>query len=710
MKTLQPGDRVDVDLEVMNDAGVWVTSTEEGRVVSYNEKESEVTVYWDGDAEPYVCGSQFVKLTMKSGDIIVVENEVETSEGVWENVLSEAVVIDPPNSCGEVTVKMIESGDLYTTPREYISSSAASRGANSSFSPQQQYQHKRSSPTENSLCATSNRGSIRSVPLLRASLDPSSYSDRNLSGEWFQKASNKTPNATLVINHVIGKSLTLNGEVYSLDGNTRMEPKKRRSTWASTTSKGLEIVHEDKSMKMRKIISLSATGDAIQIVETKSKISTGLVLSKDILAFSRRGEVPVQSTDDKSTSPDENKQQNGISNTKTDSESIPISRYELRDTMARDLPKDQLHDFYRFAASVSAVVDSQYSELPEIFLASDAQQLPSLLKLCSAANYLPLTQQQWDTGVVNRLKTTDNKTLIPDLKSFLSIKQELLANYFEVNPYRWDLDNDDEDRSDVPEFAHNTIIMTKGQPSEDNGDVFPSVVVAYVEDESLSVVVYQDIPKSDIALLLPNSGTLLPFMSKIYFIGSVLPFLVFIYFGITEGIDDNQTQADLSMEYLLCLMIFLSGCILKLCGLLYTFSFMKITLAGTLSDWKCQRAKASADTALQTLVTEAVDQEVKEILLAYFILWRSTESCLPAFEVQQRITAFFDKNFPTIHCSLEFNDAIHKLLLLKLARSESSKGYYKLGFSPKQFLNSKSDDWAGLLSNHFEEVIDARLR
>eukprot|EP01060_Flectonema_neradi_P000294 TRINITY_DN1019_c8_g1_i1.p1 TRINITY_DN1019_c8_g1~~TRINITY_DN1019_c8_g1_i1.p1 ORF type:complete len:716 (+),score=145.93 TRINITY_DN1019_c8_g1_i1:49-2196(+) len=715
MKILRPGDRVDVDLEIMDEAsGEWVTTTEEGKVFQYNEKEGEVTIYWDGDDEPYVCGSQFVKLSIKSGDIVVVENEIET-DGVWENIQTEAVVIDPPNSLGEVTVKMIETGDLYTTPREYISSSV--KNANTSFSQSK----KCTSPADNSIATTSNRGSVRSTaPLARVSLDPSSYSDMNLSGEWNQKSSKNAP--SLIITHVIGKSLALNGKNYLLDGNTRMDSKKRRSTWASTTTSGIEIVHEDKNMKVRKVITLSKDGGHIQIVETKSKASSGLVLSKDVLSFSKSPNTSEINTNndeqsgkseepEKVTTPRPSSSSSPASN---DSESIPVSRFELRDTMAREIPKDQHSDFYKFCASISALVDSQYSELPEVFNTTESQQLSSLLKLCAAANYVPLTPEQWSYGVTNRVKTTDQKTLLPDLASFLSQKQEVFSDYFSVNPYRWDTDSTEPGRDAIPEFAHNVVVLTKGQPNEENDFQYSSVVVAEIKndddnDESLSVSLYQDIPRSDVALLLPNSGMLLPFMSRIYFIGSVLPVLFFIYYGIIN-IEDGATPADLSIEYLLCLVAFMSGCVLKLCGLLYTFSFMKITLAGSLSDWRCQRAKARSDVALQTLVMEAVDQETKEILLAYYILWRSTESCLPAYEVKQRLAAFFEKHFPTIRFNFEFNDAIHKLILLKLAVTENSKGYYKLGLSPKQFLASKSQDWTGLLSNHFGEVIDARLR
>ena len=184
--------------------------------------------------------------------------------------------------------------------------------------------------------------------------------------------------------------------------------------------------------------------------------------------------------------------------------------------------------------------------------------------------------------------------------------------------------------------------------------------------------------------------------------------------NFTETPTTTEQPHTAEATFILVIVAFLVGCVAKLSGVLGEFLSAKLTLGGMLAEWKAGKKEASGESALLQLASQVVEQEAKECLMAFHLLNRcSVERTVTFRGLSTKATALFTRiGLPK--CTLEVTDAFAKLQALGIAveipGGAGLPASYRLVTTMKQFLQRRHAKWSGLLTNHFESVIDNRIK
>eukprot|EP01059_Diplonema_ambulator_P011128 TRINITY_DN21101_c0_g1_i1.p1 TRINITY_DN21101_c0_g1~~TRINITY_DN21101_c0_g1_i1.p1 ORF type:complete len:666 (+),score=105.26 TRINITY_DN21101_c0_g1_i1:29-1999(+) len=403
---------------------------------------------------------------------------------------------------------------------------------------------------------------------------------------------------------------------------------------------------------------------------------------------------------------------------------IPLSRLRIIDGILSRV--EDPGAWLRFLSSVSASVSSSYRKVAEAAAGSGVysltEQLPALLKLCAAAQYSPLTQAQWDHGVLHR-GSRSRKRLLPLIDLTVS---PTISEYFRRHVYQWDEAIDSERSRPTPDFADKAVIMVRGRStaaeefcpltwvehalkgrlwSPGVEVTYENVVVAWPDPvhkgKRLVLECYQDVEDSNIALLLPNKGIKMATIDTASFLSGLLPVVFFIAVGCHSVVHETHSEGSHWI-----LVSFLVACAVKLASLILALSVISTTLHGLHSDWRSQHRRCAGSTVIHQLASHAEEQEAKEVIIAYYILSTADTRHLSLEDAQAASSSFLSSL--GVASSLEAPDAFNKLCALGLATSEYPSTYCRLA-TPEAYLARQHSSWGAALAHHFDEIIDRRI-
>lgn len=183
----------------------------------------------------------------------------------------------------------------------------------------------------------------------------------------------------------------------------------------------------------------------------------------------------------------------------------------------------------------------------------------------------------------------------------------------------------------------------------------------------IEVKEFTNVAVADVEALLPARHVHLPPTDTISFAFQVGLILSFLVFGIKEFFDQPDTEReDKRQSRLIMVGMLLLGLVSKLYTLVNSYFKTKITYDHAIEQWLEKKREGKDEAILAKLSSNVCAQETKEILLAYFFLWKMGK--MSPEDLQHRIKRFLQTEFKVENFCFDVVDAINKLQNLKLVR------------------------------------------
>eukprot|EP01064_Diplonema_japonicum_P038169 TRINITY_DN9155_c0_g1_i2.p1 TRINITY_DN9155_c0_g1~~TRINITY_DN9155_c0_g1_i2.p1 ORF type:complete len:671 (+),score=131.36 TRINITY_DN9155_c0_g1_i2:56-2014(+) len=647
------GEKVMVDSEVSRE-GLWVATSEEGVVMDATLGQM-ITVKIGNDN--YTTNSTNVRKlseTICIGDKVHVSVENKTSTG-WEETIEKAQLISVD---GDKATVEFTKGDLYETPLCMVTKP---------FQPAsltQNHSGKWVSPTGQCVTVTHTNAQYTIFDETKKTTTQINLTGKEHQEQNFKVTAQKIPNGVIEITYKTKKTV-------------------KQETRACRGGVLLEVRVKEYDIATEKVLNMKST------VYTR----------KD-------GGEATEAVHEEEQPPRKRKK-------RTD---LPISRLALVDAVTA-----QSHTtpatWQSFCSAIGSIVNASYRAVTsDAMLAAPLEaQIPALCKLSAAAQYTPLTEEQWDKGVCSRSSKT-RKRLLPKIDLPPSAA---LRDHFKENRYQWNVP----DVETRPRFHEKTIVMVRGRSTAKkewcpitfgshlvkgsiwqpgNEATYQDVLVAWPEKEGLRTECYRDVEESNLALVLPNNGISMATVDVMSFLSGLVPILCFMAIGVHSAMFEDHAEGSYWFVF-----SFIGACLAKLLSLFLALSIISVTLHGLHSDWKSAHRSCTGDIAIHQLANHAVEQEIKEILLAYHTLLSSTIRHLPVETAVLHAEDFLSSL--GVESSLDAADAFAKLEPLGLASSEYP-GSYRLTSTPAEFLGRKHIVWRDMLEGRFTDIIDNRVK
>eukprot|EP00756_Hemistasia_phaeocysticola_P044538 Hpha_TRINITY_DN18343_c0_g1::TRINITY_DN18343_c0_g1_i1::g.158134::m.158134 len=242
----------------------------------------------------------------------------------------------------------------------------------------------------------------------------------------------------------------------------------------------------------------------------------------------------------------------------------------------------------------------------------------------------------------------------------------------------------------LSEPAFQSLLVVYPAPDESKGDDSKGAAEkprAADQDESevsrvLRIEMFRKIPFRDLGLVIPGREVHMGFQHKLRFGIRFLIDCVFILCCFMRV----RLQFDTYNILILCFLTFRTW---DAIAVYFDWLAMRGNLQSTATDWLDQRRVASDNPCVARLMKQVEEQELKEILLGYFFLWKN--AALTKRELDLKAEGFLRD---TLQQELNFDveDALRKLVQLRLAEKTNS-GKYTKSRSPRKYLDDPRPQW-----------------
>eukprot|EP01012_Entosiphon_sulcatum_P045780 TRINITY_DN6120_c0_g1_i1.p1 TRINITY_DN6120_c0_g1~~TRINITY_DN6120_c0_g1_i1.p1 ORF type:complete len:440 (-),score=50.51 TRINITY_DN6120_c0_g1_i1:100-1419(-) len=187
---------------------------------------------------------------------------------------------------------------------------------------------------------------------------------------------------------------------------------------------------------------------------------------------------------------------------------------------------------------------------------------------------------------------------------------------------------------------------------------FGSVVVMFcTRDSKLCLSQFRNVPYADIEALLPVKAVLLRPVDQIMLFIQIVLLVIFSFTAVNEMLDASAKTALLIFGFLSALCMRIYTVVLSVLRLKHDYKSLH-------EKWLESHRTAAGTVVLNQLVNEVHEQEVKEMLIAVYLLWRDgpASPAVLSAAAGQLIKLGFG-------CEIEFDvlDAVGKLSALGLA-------------------------------------------
>ncbi|KAJ9472360.1 hypothetical protein DIPPA_22916 [Diplonema papillatum] len=197
----------------------------------------------------------------------------------------------------------------------------------------------------------------------------------------------------------------------------------------------------------------------------------------------------------------------------------------------------------------------------------------------------------------------------------------------------------------------------------------------------LCVESYRRVPFRDLGLLVPGRKVRLGVGHRTWFA------IEAAFCAVCVACSLVCLEAPNSLQSVLMYLLFL-GCAFKALYTVQAVSETEQQLSQQLHDWLDQHLVGKGNTYVSSLVNQVQEQELKEIILGYFFLWK--KSPLTQRQLDYEVETFLNDQFQ-IELDFEVEDALQKLILLKLV--EETGGKFRCVQRPKDYLDDPTPRW-----------------
>ena len=188
---------------------------------------------------------------------------------------------------------------------------------------------------------------------------------------------------------------------------------------------------------------------------------------------------------------------------------------------------------------------------------------------------------------------------------------------------------------------------------------------------SIQLREYGAVPLGDLQTLLPAKTILLPPIDTILFTTQVSMILLFLQYGVDEVGDSLGETATSGWDSVVIAALLVAGLLSRLVTLVTGYIGTVRYYENVIEKWLEGKRSGRNESALFKISTRVVAQEVKEVLLGYFYLWRFGP--LTAHDLQRRVNSFLTSEFGVVHADFDVLDSLSKLQKLGLVTTTAEK-------------------------------------
>ena len=180
----------------------------------------------------------------------------------------------------------------------------------------------------------------------------------------------------------------------------------------------------------------------------------------------------------------------------------------------------------------------------------------------------------------------------------------------------------------------------------------------------IKVELYENIPFGDLEAVFPHKVIKLKLLDTAVFAAKFAMACVLCLLAVRNLFSSPEVGVRVRGTLLL-MFLFLMSVLKNAAGIIMGWMNLRKGYERDVSNWVKRKMCAQDIPAIAQLVDDVKEQEVKEVLLAYFFLWRSGGACT-AVELDTQIEAFFNTYF-NANVNFDEDDAVKKLVVLGLA-------------------------------------------
>eukprot|EP01065_Artemidia_motanka_P020449 TRINITY_DN24484_c0_g1_i1.p1 TRINITY_DN24484_c0_g1~~TRINITY_DN24484_c0_g1_i1.p1 ORF type:complete len:609 (+),score=175.57 TRINITY_DN24484_c0_g1_i1:50-1828(+) len=216
-------------------------------------------------------------------------------------------------------------------------------------------------------------------------------------------------------------------------------------------------------------------------------------------------------------------------------------------------------------------------------------------------------------------------------------------------------------------------------------DVYDSVDDPSHDDSEVSrvlrVEMFERVPFRDLGLVIPGRRVKIGFQHKLRFAVQVLVSTFFILLCLLSLEFRNSTRNWIVVCFLVSLLVGVGK-------QLHSMSAMQAGLQASVNDWLDQRRIASDNPCIARLMKQVEEQELKEIFLGYFFLWK--RGPLTKRQLDREAETFLYQQH-NLQLDFDVEDALKKLVHLRLI--EEMGGKYRCTRRPRDYLDDPRPRW-----------------
>eukprot|EP01064_Diplonema_japonicum_P017319 TRINITY_DN2538_c1_g2_i1.p1 TRINITY_DN2538_c1_g2~~TRINITY_DN2538_c1_g2_i1.p1 ORF type:complete len:640 (+),score=45.11 TRINITY_DN2538_c1_g2_i1:49-1920(+) len=217
----------------------------------------------------------------------------------------------------------------------------------------------------------------------------------------------------------------------------------------------------------------------------------------------------------------------------------------------------------------------------------------------------------------------------------------------------------------------------KLEPEQPQANTHETQMSATIKIES-----YSNVPFKDLGVIMPGRKVRLGLQHKMRFTTELILSIILVCICFAN----LESSGAVSINAMILIFFVLS--LTQTVNVLSSLTEMQRDLKSILDDWADQRLVGKDTTFVASLANQVQEQEMKEVLLGYFFLWK--KSPLTQRQLDYEVETFLNDQF-RLELDFEVDDAVQKLILLKLI--EEAGGKFRCVQRPKDYLDDPTPKW-----------------
>eukprot|EP01059_Diplonema_ambulator_P028468 TRINITY_DN47264_c0_g1_i1.p1 TRINITY_DN47264_c0_g1~~TRINITY_DN47264_c0_g1_i1.p1 ORF type:complete len:556 (+),score=180.87 TRINITY_DN47264_c0_g1_i1:39-1670(+) len=202
---------------------------------------------------------------------------------------------------------------------------------------------------------------------------------------------------------------------------------------------------------------------------------------------------------------------------------------------------------------------------------------------------------------------------------------------------------------------------------------------------SVEIALFREVPFGDLEAIFPHKVISLKKVDTVVFVVKIVSAVVIL--GLTvRNLFFRPAEGERAKGTLLLMFLFMVAVVKQVVGIVMGWMNMRKGYERDVANWAQVRTEAMGMPVVAQLVDDVKEQELKEMMLAYFFLWQSGEKECTAAEIDSDVENFLFQRF-SYRIDFDEDDGMQKLLHLGLVTAPAPDTY-TLHHTPRSWIES----------------------